>query len=114
MKYKNVKLKWKALNWDINQNKLKVINVLSDELKKEIYTKIKSKQITSFEELKETIRNYLLYYFWSKREAEVLIGDLSSKYPDDFQKVDVYFQVIPNLDHITNYIISAMNIKFNK
>ena len=53
-------------------------------------------------DLKEGLRQILMYCFWCKAEFEVLIKGL---FDSETHKVDVYSQIIPNFDKLHNYIL---------
>lgn len=115
MKQKNVNLVWNVLRWDTNREKVEVYNVFSDkDFVPDLYKKIKSKKITNYEELKERVKNYLMYYYWSKVECEMSVGPIpyNVKDIDIFKKIDMYTQLEINLDLIVRYIITEMDIKF--
>lgn len=115
MKQKNVNLVWNVLRWDTNKKKVEVYNVFSDkDFVPDLYKKIKSKKITNYEELKERVKNYLMYYYWSKTECEMSIGPIPYNIKDIniFKKIDIYSQLEINLDLIVKYIITEMDIKF--
>lgn len=119
MKIKNVELKFYAFVYDWNTKSLIWTNVLGDRYKDRVCKKIKKDEITNVEELKEDLKNYLMYHYWCKSEYEILVGDLLSsinpeKYVDYMVKLDVYSQVIKNIDVMVNYIINTMKIEFRK
>ena len=55
-----------------------------------------------------------MYYYWSKAEHETVIGGLSAKEDNDFEKHDIWWQLEPNLDRICEYIINTMQIEFKQ
>lgn len=112
MKYKSVKLEWNILYYNFNKKRVVAYNIFNDDIIERIYKNIRSKKINNYNELKEFIDKWAHYRFWSKAECEMAIGDLVSKYPDDFEKVDMYRQIEINLDRIVEYIINTMQIKF--
>lgn len=112
MKNKSVTLEWYVLYHNFNTNKIQTYNIFSKSFTENIYIKIKSKKINNYEQLKQEIDQYCKYHYLSKSEFEVAMGGLFSKYPQEFEKIDIYTQIQPNLDNITKYIINEMNIKF--
>lgn len=115
MKVKNVKLEWNVLYWDINKHRVQTYNILNDKFKYDLYKQIKNKKITNYIELKDYIKRDCMYHYWSKSEYEMSIGPLWCTTLDDlkqFEKVDVYKQIEINLDHIVQYIVNIMKIKF--
>lgn len=123
MKTKNAELKFYAFTYDWNTKSLEWTNVLGDRYKehlvKALKTKTEERRIKNRDELKENLRQYLFSYYASRAEYEVLVGDLLSeinpaKYVDEMVKLDVYNQVIKNLDVMVDYIINTMEIKFGE
>ena len=121
MKIKNVNLTYYAFIYDWNTKSLEWIHVLGDRYKvhlvKALKTKTEEVRIKNRDELKKDLKSYLFYYYASRAECEVLVGDLFSgldpaKYVDEMVKLDVYNQVIKNLDVMVDYIINKMDIKF--
>ena len=103
------KLEWYVLRNNFNTGKIESFNVLNnweDRLKK-IRKKTKNK-----EEFKEQVKREFMYYYWCKTEYEILVSSLFAKSIDDFQKIDIWTQLEPNLNNIINYIINKMNFKF--
>ena len=107
MKIKNVNLTYYAFIYDWNGKRLEWINVLGDRYKEHLVKALKTKteevRITNRNKLKEDLRRYLFYYYASRAECEVLVGDLFCgtdpvKYVDEMVKLDVYQQVIDNID----------------
>ena len=109
MKIKNVNLKWYVLRHDFNADRIINYNCLWNDLPEEISTEIKKKNINNKEELKEYLKHKFMYYYWSKAEYEILVSGLHSK-EDNIEKIDIWRQIEPNLDRITEYIIQEMKI----
>lgn len=112
---KKRKLEWYAFRYEWNEHKLKFINVLYG-MEEEIIKKVKKgskdnwKPVTDYNSFKEWLKGKLMYYYWSKSEHEVLIGDLSGK-ENEIEKHDIWWQLEPNLDRICEYIISKLDLK---
>lgn len=115
MKVKNVQLIWNVLYWNTNKNKIDNYNIFNNDFKNDLYKKIKTKKITNYNELKEYVKSWAMYYYWSKTECEMAIGPLWPNKLEDldkFEKIDMYRQIEMNLDRIIEYIINTMEIKF--
>lgn len=109
-------MKFYALNYDWNKKKLYQFNIFdniyfNEEIKKAIQDYNDNYNYNVF---KETIRRKLQYCFWCKREYELFIGDAFDENLDNYEKVDVYSQVLPNLDILCNYILDNRNIIVEK
>lgn len=115
MKIKNAKLAYYVFNYDFNKKEVYRFNILdSEDLKERIVKGIKKGEIKDIPSLKESLKRYFMYRYWSKAEYEILVTDL---FPKDFEKesvkLDVWFQIEPNLDRIVEHIVNEMQIEFN-
>lgn len=105
-----------ALNYDFNKKCLYNMNIFNnitfkesiDDAIKDYYT-----DGLSFEDFKQIVQNCLRYAFWSKREYELFIGDAFDKDLSNYEKIDVYSQVLPNLNILTNYILNNYKVEKN-
>lgn len=104
MRIKNKKLVWNVLLHDFNSDKIITYNVFSDEFKENLYKEYRKKKINNKLELKEYIKSKMMYRYWSRSEYEIAVGGLHSKHPENFEKIDAYYQLEMNLDHIVDYI----------
>lgn len=103
-------LEWYAIREDFNTHRLEYINVLAG-YKDEIKKRIKREKITTYEAFKESIRIMLMSRFWSRAEYEVLVSGLFTREEDKYvYKVDVWYQLEPNLDRICEYIIKELKL----
>ena len=105
MKIKNVNLQWYVLEWDVNNKKIKPINILAG-ITEDLVREIKSGRVHNKSILREYLKTVFVYYYWSKAEHEMIVSDLFSKYQE---KIDVWKQIEPNLDLIVDYV----NIKYD-
>lgn len=103
---KKVNLEWYAFRKDFNSRKLKKVNVLNSYRIDEILKRIKKEKAKTYEEIKEIIKRELMYYYWSKSEHEVLISGLFDNNLENAEKIDIWYQLEPNLDRIVEYFIS--------
>ena len=113
MKLKNVKLEWNVLMWDSNAKKVVNYNVLVGQELIEILHKeiVKKKTITNYEQLKENVKSWCMYYYWSKFECEIMVGGWFVK-DDEFEKIDAWRQIEMNLDRMCEYIMRELRIEF--
>ena len=49
--------------------------------------------------------------FWSKREYELSIGDAFDTNLNNYEKIDVYTQILPNFDILIDYILKENNLQ---
>ena len=110
MKVKNKKLEWFALIHDFNHSDIRHYNIFSEAFKDELYKEYRAKKITTLAQLKDKVERYCKYHYWSKSECEIAMGGLHDKYPEEFHKIDIWFQLEPNLNHIVNYINNYLEI----
>lgn len=113
-KRRNKNLEWYAFFQDFNSNKLVFTNVLGIEVVEDILKRIKSKsefrKIDSYDTLKEALRSYLIWRYHGKSEYEVIVSNWSGR---DFEtKIDIWYQLEPNLDRITEYVIRELKLEF--
>lgn len=108
MKIKNINLKWYVLRWDANSKKVINYNIL--EWRKEaIANEIRLKHIHDKNTLHEYLKKQFRYSYWSKAECEFFVSDLQG---NDYEKIDMWRQIEPNLDRIVEYINREMDLKF--
>jgi len=101
MERKTIK-EFNVINYDCNAKKFVTYDIIP--YLKEQYKKVKKKDRPStFEELKEFVKNESMYQFWSRCQYEIILMDWPCKQIDE--KWDVYDQIIMNLDTITNILI---------
>lgn len=103
-------MEWYVLKHDFNANKIIEFNIFNNSK----FVDGVAEQLTNFitfNTFKEKLRKNLMYCFWSKSEYEIAAGSLFSTYPDEFEKIDVYSQLLPNLDQLCHYIINTYNIE---
>lgn len=101
-------LKWYVLHQSFNKEEIEFYNVLQgwEERIRKARKKVKTKT-----EFKEWLKKEFMYYYWSRSEYEIVVGGLFSEYPKEFKKVDIWSQIEPNLDIVTDYIIKEMKFK---
>ena len=151
MRTKGKKLKWYVLNYGtttgISADKCVYRqNIFFSDFPEQLRKDIKREHIGNREQLKDYLKKEFMYHYWSKSEAEILIGDLHSGigleknkkiielinagpfetdkekddilrklrnlYLEEFEKIDIWYQIEQNLDRITDYVISELDIKF--
>ena len=106
-------MEWYVLNYNFNLKKIEPINIFNygnflkdiKEIQKEY---IERKEDIEFFENK--INSELLYYFWSKREYEISVGDLFEKDLEKYEKIDVYYQVKINFKAFIEYLLNNISI----
>lgn len=114
MRIKNANLEWYVMYLDFSNKQIIRVNILQGNFAENLAKEIKRKKIVNKELLKEFLKRDFMYHYWSRAEYEMAVGGLFSKYPDEFEKLDVWFQLEKNLDTITDYIIYKMKINFKE
>ena len=111
---RNKKLKWYAFNQELNSNKLTYINVLGNDLVEDILKRVKNKtrRINNYNELKDAVKSYLMYKYWGRCEYELIVSNWLGN--DMEEKIDVWYQLEPNLDTIVEYINNELKLGFDK
>lgn len=108
MKVKNVNLEWYVLKWDVNSKKVVNYNILQ-WLKEDVANEVRLKNIYNKNTLHDYLKRQFMYYYWSKAGCEFFIYDLHG---NDYEKVDIWRQIEPNLNHIVEYVDKSMDLKF--
>lgn len=108
MKVKNINLEWYVLRWDNSTKKVINYNVLK-WLKEDIANEVRRKNIYNKSILREYLKTTFMYDYWSKAEYEFFVSDLCGM---DYEKIDIWRQIEPNLNHIVEYVNQAMDLKF--
>lgn len=106
-------LKYYAIRYDFNSRQIKPYNALAG-WEEDIKKARKQKKFSTKEEFKNWLDGQFQYYYWSKSECEILVGGLHIRDEKELEKIDIYYQLKPNLDIITDYIIKELNFKFSK
>lgn len=109
MRIKNANLKWNVLYYDSNTSKITPYNILGYSFAEELAKEVKKYKIENREQLKEHLKREFMYHYWSKSECEMAMGGLYTKY-EDFEKIDMWYQIEMNLDNIVDYIILNMRL----
>ena len=108
MKVKNVNLEWYVLRWDSNAKKVMNYNILQWR-KEDIAKEVRSGRVYNKSILREYLKTVFMYEYWSKTECEFYISDLHG---NDYEKIDIWRQIEPNLDRIAEYVNEKMELKF--
>ena len=108
MRIKNSNLEWYVLRWDFNKKKIIDYNILHG-VAEDLHKYVKKKKVYNRRTLKEYLKSHFMYYYWSKAECEFYISDLHG---DDYEKIDMWRQIQPNLDKIVDYVNIRCNLKF--
>lgn len=88
---------------DINTRKFIPYNVIPYLIR--CYNKAQEKPKT-FEEFKEFIRKESMYQWWSRCEYEIVLQSWPTS--KNKQKIDVHWQVIMNIDRITEIVMDEV------
>ena len=125
-----MKKEFNVIIHDINSKKFKSYNIIPYLLR--CYKESKTKPKT-FDDFKEFIRNYSMYQWWSRCEYEIILGpwpytsspserydkkgedDINAwkehwkKHLNECEKIDVHYQVMMNIDVITNLFMNIID-----
>ena len=110
MAKRKVDLEWNVILADLNSRKIKNYNVLYS-YNEDIYKEYTKGRIKTLEELKNYLKLTLQRQYWCRYEYEIAVGGLSSKYPEEYEKIDAFRQIEMNLDRITEYVNWKMQLK---
>lgn len=102
---------------EFNQDKIYLYNLMPDHrLTDEICKDLKRKEtcgwrrIFDYETLKERVRMHFLYYYWAKCEHETIWSGEDENTKE--YKIDVFSQVVDNIDNITREIVREMRLPY--
>lgn len=109
MAKRKVDLEWNVILVDLNSRKIKNYNVLYS-YNEDIYKEYTKGKIKTLEELKNYLKLTLQRQYWARFEYEIAVGGLSSKYPEEYEKIDAFRQISMNLDRITEYVNWKMQL----
>lgn len=102
-----MKLEYYVINYNFNDKKVERVNIfykkIIDDVKKMLDNFI------NYEDFKNKLNSEFKYYFWSKAECEIVVGDLCNHSEEDLKKIDIYYQIEKNLDIIAKYCIEQYN-----
>lgn len=97
-------MKFYAFMQDLNSDKLIYTNVIRQDLIDRVKKAIKKNY--TYDEIKEEVKRELMFCYWSKSEYEVIVSNWGGK---DFEKkIDIWYQLEPNLDLITTNLIKEL------
>lgn len=107
---RNKDLRYYAFEEDFNSGKIVRINVLYNKAE-EILDRVKRDKINTREEFKESLSSLLRYYYIYRAEHEVIVSSLIEGHGTP-EKIDVWYQLEPNIDIITDYVIKELKLDF--
>lgn len=114
------KLEWFAINLDTNSGKPYYINIMKCIDSARLFSMLNYKGnkpneyncISEYKDLYDFIKRQIMSRYWSRVEYEMLISELFNR-KEEYTKIDVFDQILPNLNKIVNYINVEMEIGFD-
>lgn len=100
-------MKWYVLNWDFNGKRLENYNIFQNAKFNDGVKELLEKGVGEYEVFVEELTSLARYCFWCKAEYEIMIGDLFVKDVNELTKVDIYSQIVPNIERIADYILGS-------
>ena len=97
------KLEWYVLNYDFNKKKIEYFNIFQHSYLVESLKEYLSNDNFNYSDYIERVDRLLRYCFWSKREYEISVADAFETDISKLKKIDVYFQLKPNIEKIAEY-----------
>lgn len=107
-KNKTFQMEWYVYYHDSNTQKIIKWNVFNHGTFAEKVNKLLQENL-SRDEFADGLKKYLMYYFWSKCEYEIILSPWTGQ-ADDI-KIDVYDQIRMNFDRFVDYVWSLKEIK---
>lgn len=71
------------------------------------------RRVKTINELRTFIENHFRYHYWSKCEWEFIVSDWPPTKENRSVKIDVFDQLKPNIDLITNIVWEQIKTKIN-
>ena len=105
-------MEWNVLNYDFNSKKVYNYNIFNNAKFIRGVQDLLDNFIT-FDDFVEKLEREVKYCFWAKREYEISVGDLWEQDPAKYEKIDVAYQVLPNIKVLAEYIINSHNKDLN-
>ena len=100
-KNKIFQMEWYVYYHDSNTQKIIKWNVFNHGTFAEKVNKLLQENL-SRDEFADGLKKYLMYYFWSKCEYEIILSPWTGQ-ADDI-KIDVYDQIMMNFDRFVDYV----------
>lgn len=102
------KLEWYVLLHDFNNDKIIKYNVLDDDYIIESLKKaVKKGEVTNKDQVTEFLKGKFMARYWSRTEYEILVSGL---FKSEQHKIDAWYQIEMNLNHIVDYMIDKLNL----
>lgn len=97
-------LEWYVLRYDINKNDLVHFNIfnywkLVDAIDKQLSENF------DYDDFVEFLKSELMYIFHARSQNEIAVGDIIEPY--NLKKIDIYDQLIPNIEILADYIMDT-------
>lgn len=105
-------MEWYTLNYDFNAKKIYNYNIFNNAKFIRGVDELLSNFIT-FDDFLEKLEREVKYCFWSKREYEISVGDAFEEDINKYTKIDVAYQILPNIKALAKYIIEFHNENLN-
>lgn len=105
-------MEWYVLNYDFNAKKIYHFNIFRSSRFSDGVDKL-LKEFITMDDFIAKLEQEVKYAFWSKREYEISVGDAFEEDLDKYTKIDVAYQVLPNIKTLANYIIEFHNKNLN-
>lgn len=100
--------KFNVIIFDFNSQTFKSYDVLGYFIDEYNNTK-KSKRPKTFDEFKKFIEGKSMYQFWARCQYEVILSDWPNN--KTHKKIDIHYQIMMNIDIITNLLINKITRK---
>lgn len=98
-----------VINWDVNARKFIKYDVMPYLVDCYRASKKKKRNVpTTFDEFKVFIKGQSLYMYWARCEYEIILMDWPCS--QTYKKVDVYWQIMMNLDIVTRILMENVGV----
>lgn len=109
MRKKKTPTPFYVINFDVNKRKFIHYNIMDYLIR--CYEEARKKdRPTTFEELKEFVDRKSKYMYWSRAEYEIILCPWMGDSEEESKKVDIYWQILPNIDTITQMLMENVGV----
>lgn len=102
-----------VINEDFNKKEFVKYDIMPYLVRCYEETKPKDKP-TDFGGFKEFVDRKSMYMYWSRCQYEIVLVPLIGDREKQATKIDVYMQIIPNIDVITNVLMENLGLNETK
>ena len=98
-------MKWFVYRYNVNSRIIEQFNVFTHcSFKKQVIQLKRKRNVLTYDEFSQELKNTAQYYFWAKCEYEVTVHGWPPAHSDVTIKVDIFDQLQLNWDAFVRYV----------